>query len=95
MLTTLQLFPAACEMKFLVGLGLCCAALFLVSDARSSGAPSEACVSLTPAAGPHGTEQQTTNPWMIDISAFDNGTGPYYIPDYTYNGKIETIIELL
>ena len=84
-------------MKFLilVGQGFCCAALFIISDAIPNGAPSAACNNLTPA-GPHNinTEQETPNPWMIDISGFDNhGTDTYYIPGYTYNGKIETIIE--
>ena len=86
--------PTTCKMKFLVGLALCCAAIFVVSDATSAGAPIQACDNLTPGA-PHGTtEQATPNPWMIDISSFDNGTGAYYyIPGYTYNGKMETIIE--
>ena len=86
-------FPPRVKMKFLVGLALCCAAIFVVSDATSAGAPMQACDNLTPGA-PHGTtEQATPNPWMIDISSFDvNGTGAYYTPGYTYNGKMETII---
>ena len=75
-------------MKFLVGLALCCAAIFVVADARSGGAPPEACNDLTPQHG--NTEQEGDNPWMIDISSFRNGSGYYYVPGYTYNSKMET-----
>ena len=76
-------------MKFLVGLALCFASIFVVADATSLGAPLGACDNLTPGS-PHGTtEQPDPNPWMIDISSFVNGTGAYYIPGYTYNGKAE------
>ena len=77
-------------MKFLLGLALCCAAIFVVADARSAGAPSAACNDLTPQ---HFNAEQTgNNPWMIDISSFSNGSGYYYIPGNTYNGKMETHI---
>ena len=76
-------------MKFLVGLALCCATMFVVADAIPVGAPALACNSLTPSH--RGTiEQAGDNPWMIDVSSFRNGSGYYYIPGYTYNGKMET-----
>ena len=78
-------------MKFLVGLALCCAAMFVVADALPGGAPLAACNNLTPFHS--GTiEQAGDNPWMIDVSSFRNGSGYYYIPGYTYNGKMETHI---
>ena len=72
-------------MEFLVGLALCCAAMFVVADAIPGGAPLAACNSLTPSHSGT-TEQAGDNPWMIDISSFRNG----YIPGYTYNSKMET-----
>ena len=85
-------------MKFLVGLALCYAAIFVVADARSAGAPVEACNNLIPGASGHGalnTEQTGDNPWMIDIGSFRNGSGYYYIPGYVYNSKMETIMLFL
>ena len=78
-------------MKFLVGLALCCAAIFVVADAFPGGAPDMACDNLIPGVGGHGaadTEQTTDNPWMIDISSFNNGSGYYYVPGNTYNSKM-------
>jgi hypothetical protein len=75
-------------MNFLVSLALCCAAIFVVADANPTGAPSTACDSLTPGT-PHGTtEQDGDNPWMIDISSFNNGSGYFYTPGNTYNSKM-------
>ena len=82
--------PTTCKkMKFLVGLALCCAAIFVVADARSAGAPADACNNLTPQHSGT-TEQEGDNPWMIDISSFRNGSGYNYVPGYTYNSKMET-----
>ena len=53
-------------MKFLVGLALCCAAIFVVADAFPGGAPVEACINLIPGSSGHGTlntEQTGDNPW--------------------------------
>ena len=78
-------------MKYIVGLVLCCAAIFVVADAMSAGAPPAACDNLIPGESGHGalnTEQTTDNPWMIDISSFNNGSGYYYVPGYTYNSKM-------
>ena len=73
---------------------LCCAAIFAVSNARSTGAPSSTCDGLTPLPpSPHVsngiTEQQTPNPWTIDICDFDEIMGFYtYAPGQTYNSKL-------
>lgn len=73
-----------------LGLALCCAALFAVATARSAGAPPEACDTMIPSPTPHGNnEQQGPNPWIIDLSAFPVTNGSYYYaPGTTYNGKL-------
>jgi hypothetical protein len=78
-------------MKFLVGLALCSAAIFVVADATSAGAPLGACNNLIPGLSGHGapdTEQAGDNPWMIDISNFSNGSGYFYTPGYTHHSKM-------
>ena len=73
---------------------LYCAAIFAVSNARSTGAPTTACDGLTPLPpSPHVAngimEQQTPNPWTIDICHFDEIMGFYtYTPGRTYNSKL-------
>ena len=72
---------------------LCCVAIFAVSTAAPNGAPAVTCDGLTPLPGsPHLangiTEQNSTNPWTIDICDFDEIMGFYtYTPGNTYNSK--------
>ena len=50
----------------------------------STGAPQEACTTVAPN-HPPATPQNTTNPYRIDLSAFDNGGGGFtYLPGRTY-----------
>ena len=55
-------------------------------DALSSGAPEQACDTLSPDPTAHSNDPQDTPvPYNIDLSAFDDGTGSYvYVPGYTY-----------
>jgi hypothetical protein len=71
---------------------LCCVAIFVaVSTALPTGAPDLVCSTMTPA-GPHVQngvmEQTTSNPWMIDISAFTTDNGTVYTPGQSYQSKL-------
>ena len=49
----------------------------------STGAPREACTTATP--NHPATPQNITNPYSIDLSAFDDGGGGFtYLPGKTY-----------
>ena len=49
-----------------------------------TGAPREACTTATPN-HPPATPQNTTNPYSIDLSVFDDGSGSFtYLPGRTY-----------
>ena len=50
----------------------------------STGAPQQACTTATPN-HPPATPQNTTNPYRIDLSVFDGGSGNLtYLPRRTY-----------
>ena len=72
---------------------LCCAAIFAISNGAPGGAPPQACGPLSPVPpSPHTSngnmEQQTPNPWTIDICDFDEIGGFYtYTPGQTYTSK--------
>ena len=54
-------------------------------NARSGGAPAEACGTLTQQHGSN-TPQTSTIPYEIDLSVFDSGSGNlFYEPDATYS----------
>ena len=51
---------------------------------HSTGAPQEACTTVTPN-HPPATPQNTINPYRIDLSVFDDGGGGFtYLPRRTY-----------
>ena len=58
-----------------------------------SGAPAEACSSLTPMHGDH-APQTSDIPFMIDISNFESSEEGcyYYQPGETYNSKLLTVV---
>ena len=55
---------------------------------RSTGAPQEACNTVTPN-HPPATPQNTSNPYRIGLSAFDDGSGSLtYLPGRTYQCEL-------
>ena len=60
-------------------------------SSHSSGAPAEACSTLSPDQSVHGAPPQTTDvPYTLNLSALYNPTidRMVYIPDTVYNSKI-------
>lgn len=50
-----------------------------------TGAPREACMTATPNHPTAPAPQTSTNPYSIDLGAFDDGSGSYsYLPRRTY-----------
>ena len=64
--------------------------LLLISNAPSvhpypTGAPQQACMTATPNHPAALAPQTSTNPYSIDLSVFDDGSGSYsYLPRRTY-----------
>ena len=61
------------------------AVLLRTGQARSSGAPSGACINLTPSAGAHGAGQSGPIPYGLNFAPELNGT--VYTPGQTYTGN--------
>ena len=54
-------------------------------DCYSSGAPSQACDNLTPNAGSHGAQPQSTSvPYSVDLAPLTGTSGVVYTPGRTY-----------
>jgi len=54
-----------------------------------TGAPLEACSTVTP--NHPATAQNSTNPYSIDLSVFDDGSGGFrYLPGRTYQCELRT-----
>ena len=59
------------------------------SSARPNGAPVGACVSLTPAVGPHGAGSTAANPYTVTVEGLQSTGGRYfYQAGQTYNGEM-------
>ena len=62
-------------------------ATIYAAEARSAGAPAEACATLTPSSSHGNTPQTSAIPYEIDRSVFDMVNGSYvYNPGRTYTG---------
>ena len=76
-----------------VGVALCCIGIFAIATALPGGAPEGACANLMPQmahVADNTVEQTSDNPWIIDLSDFEQlGNGTYtYTPGYAYNGEL-------
>ena len=63
-----------------------------------SGAPAEACSTLSPNQSVHGAPPQTTDvPYILNLSALYNATTDriVYMPNSVYNSKITANIDVL
>ena len=63
------------------------------TEGFSSGAPSTACSTLLPDPGSHssGPQPDITNPYVVDLTALDDGTGQgtySYVPGQTYQSML-------
>ena len=80
------------KLLFSVALLVCIA---LAVEGRSGGAPAAACDTLAPDVSLHGAQPQTSasNPYSIDISAFDDGNGGFeYTLGETYTCKLYFVV---
>ena len=78
-------------LRLVIFLGIVC--LVNLVESRSSGAPREACGTLTPSEAQHGAPAQTSAiPYEVDLSTLSCGINSYcYVSGETYQRKLQTI----